>query len=88
MGSFSSRVVNNLDNDMDLPALQPSLSRIMSLNDHNDSSLLGATSINPKKYNGAENDIFASPKAFMNGNKEDDVSNMYQDLLQVTYFNN
>jgi len=81
LSSFNSRhVVNNLENDMDLP-LQPSLSRIMSLNDH-DSSLLGATSINAKKYNGNGDDIFASPKPFMNGNKEDDVSSMYHDLVQ------
>jgi len=93
---FNSRqVVNQLDTDMELP-LHPSLSRIMSLNDQNDSSFMGATSINAKKCNGNENDIFSSnyypfyknlillgPKPFMNGNKEDDVSNMYQDFLQV-----
>jgi len=79
---FNSRqVVNQLDTDMELP-LHPSLSRIMSLNDQNDSSFMGATSINAKKCNGNENDIFSSPKPFMNGNKEDDVSNMYQDFLQ------
>ena len=61
----------------------------MSLNDHNDPGLMGATSINSKKYNGnggTENDIFASPKAFMNGNREDDQSNLYGDLLTVRIY--
>jgi hypothetical protein len=82
MGSFNSRqVLNGFENEMDLP-VHPSLSRIMSLNDQSDPALMGATSINSKKFNGGtENDIFASPKAFMNGNREDDQSNLYQDLL-------
>jgi len=76
---------STLEAEAELPA-QPSLSRIMSLNEP-DSTLFGATSANVTKYNNnnnnngfGENDIFASPKPFLSQNKEDEMPGLYQDM--------
>lgn len=78
---------STLETEAELPA-QPSLSRIMSLNEP-DSTLFGATSANVNKYNNhngfGENDIFSSPKPFLQPNKEDEMQNLYQDMPNVNF---
>jgi hypothetical protein len=73
---------STLETEPELP-VQPSLSRIMSLNEP-DSTLFGATSANVNKYNNnngfGEPDIFSSPKPFLQPNKEDEMQNLYQDM--------
>jgi hypothetical protein len=74
------QVPSTLETEAELPA-QPSLSRIMSLNEP-DSTLFGATSANVNKYNNngfGEADIFSSPKPFLQP-KEDEMQNLYQDM--------
>ena len=82
------QVPSTLETEAELAA-QPSLSRIMSLNEP-DSALFGATSATVNKYNNngfGETDIFSSPKPFLQPNKEDEMQNLYQDMPNVIFFN-